>query len=139
MREVPMPYIKSNQSGIVVVVLLSFWFAPLWLLAALWAIQVVGLATQGKYNVFIQLAKPWLSVAGKEMQAQELARFNNALAVIFLSLAVLSFSLGWSVAGYVLAAMLLAAAGAALLGYCVGCTVYFQYKQLLARRRIKHS
>ncbi|MEK0313847.1 DUF4395 domain-containing protein [Cohnella sp. 56] len=139
MREVPMPYIKSNQSGIVVVVLLSFWFAPLWLLTALWAIQVVGLATQGKYNVFIRLAKPWLSVAGKETQAQELARFNNALAVIFLSLAAISFSLGWTVAGYAFTAMLLAAAGAALLGYCVGCTLYFQYKQFLARRRIKHS
>ncbi|SFB48508.1 protein of unknown function [Cohnella sp. OV330] len=139
MKEVPMPYIKSNQTGIVLFVVLSFFFAPLWLLAFLWLIEVAGLATGGKYNLFIRLAKPWLTTAGKETQAQELARFNNTLAVIFLSLAVLSFSLGWTVAGYAFAAMLLVAAGAALLGYCVGCTIYFQYKQFLARRRIRHS
>lgn len=139
MKEVPMPYIKSNQTGIVLFAVLSFFFAPLWLLAVLWLIEVVGLATGGKYNLFVRIAKPWLKTAGKETQALELARFNNALAVIFLSLAVLSFSLGWTVAGYAFAVMLLAAAGAALLGYCVGCTVYFQYKQFLARRRIRHS
>lgn len=139
MREIPIPYIKSNQSGIVLFVALSFLFVPLWLLGVLWLIQVVGLTTGGKYNLFIRLAKPWLKTAGKETQAQELARFNNALAVIFLSLAVISFSFGWTVAGYIFAVMLLMAAGAALLGYCVGCTVYYQYKQFLARRRIKHS
>ncbi|OBG86325.1 hypothetical protein A9X05_01870 [Mycobacterium sp. E3298] len=139
MKEIPMPYIKSNQTGIVLFAVLSFFYAPLWLLSILWLIEVVGLATGGKYNLFIRVAKPWLETAGKEAQAQELARFNNALAVGFLSLAVVSFSFGWTLAGYVFAAMLLAAAGAALLGYCVGCTVYFQYKQFLARRRIKHS
>ncbi|MFD2329378.1 DUF4395 domain-containing protein [Cohnella sp. GCM10020058] len=139
MKEVPMPYIKSNQTGIVLFAVLSFFFAPLWLLAILWLIEVVGLATGGKYNLFVRIAKPWLKTAGKETQALELARFNNTLAVIFLSLAVLSFSLGWTIAGYAFAVMLLAAAGAALLGYCIGCTVYFQYKQLLARRRIRHS
>lgn len=134
-----MPYIKSNQTGIVLFAVLSFFVAPLLVLAALWLIQVVGLATKGKYNLFIRIARPWLKTSGKETQAQELARFNNTLAVVFLSLAVLSFSLGWTFAGYAFAMMLLAAAGAALLGYCVGCTIYFQYKQLLARRRIKHS
>ncbi|MDG0811953.1 DUF4395 domain-containing protein [Cohnella rhizosphaerae] len=139
MKEVPMPYIKSNQTGIVLFAVLSFFFAPLWLLSLLWLIEVAGLATAGRYNLFIRLTKPWLKTAGKETQAQELARFNNSLAVIFLSLAVFCFSLGWTVAGYAFVAMLLAAAGAALLGYCVGCTIYFQYKQFLARRRIRHS
>lgn len=139
MKEVPMPYIKSNQTGIVLFVVLSFLVDSSWLLAILWLIEVVGLATGGRYNLFIRVAKPWLKTTGRETQARELARFNNTLAVIFLSLAVISFSLGWTVAGYAFAVMLLAAAGAALLGYCVGCTIYFQYKQFLARRRIRHS
>ncbi|MFC5650872.1 DUF4395 family protein [Paenibacillus solisilvae] len=66
----------------------------------------------------------------------ELQRFNNILAVIFLTLSLGAFALSWSVAGSVFALMLLAASGAALLGYCVGCTIYFQYKQFAARRRI---
>ena len=130
--EIPMPYIKANQAGIVLFVIASFLFTP-WILLALWLIQIVGLLTGGRFNLFVRAAKPWLKVAGKETQAAELARFNNSLAVIFLTLSVLSFALGWSVATYAFAAMLLAAAGAALLGYCIGCTIYYQFKQLRHR------
>ncbi|WP_091019771.1 MULTISPECIES: DUF4395 domain-containing protein [Paenibacillus] len=136
MREVPMRYVKANQVGIVLFVLLSFVFNPIVVLGALWSIQVVGLASSGKLNLFVQIGKAVLTGKGTEMQAVELQRFNNILAVLFLSLALISFSLGWVIAGYVFSVMLLAAASAALLGYCVGCTVYFWYKQLRAGRKI---
>ncbi|MCC3377621.1 DUF4395 domain-containing protein [Cohnella sp. REN36] len=139
MREIPLPYIKSNQAGIVLFVVLSFVLSQPWLLAALWLVQVVGLLTQGRGNVFVLIAKPFLNPEGKETQAAELTRFNNSLAVLFLTLSLLAFALGWNVVGYIFAAMLIAAAGAALLGYCVGCTIYFQYKQFKARRRITPS
>ncbi|NMI07568.1 DUF4395 domain-containing protein [Paenibacillus sp. SZ31] len=136
MREVPMRYVKANQVGIVLFVLLSFVFNPLVVLGVLWIIQVVGLASGGKLNLFVQIGKAVLTGKGAETQAVELQRFNNILAVLFLSLALISFSLGWVVAGYVFSVMLLGAASAALLGYCVGCTVYFWYKQLRAGRKI---
>ncbi|WP_340400502.1 DUF4395 domain-containing protein [Paenibacillus sp. FSL H8-0079] len=136
MREVPMRYVKANQVGIVLFVLLSFVFNPLVVLGVLWIIQVVGLASGGKLNLFVQIGKAVLTGKGTETQAVELQRFNNILAVLFLSLALISFSLGWVVAGYVFSVMLLGAASAALLGYCVGCTVYFWYKQLRAGRKI---
>ncbi|WP_145326203.1 DUF4395 domain-containing protein [Paenibacillus xylanexedens] len=136
MREVPMRYVKANQVGIVLFVLLSFVFNPIVVLGALWSIQVVGLASSGKLNLFVQIGKAVLTGEGTETQAVELQRFNNVLAVLFLSLALISFSLGWVAAGYVFSVMLLAAASAALLGYCVGCTVYFWYKQLRAGRKI---
>lgn len=136
MREVPMRYVKANQVGIVLFVLLSFVFNPIVVLGVLWIIQVVGLASGGKLNLFVQIGKAVLTGKGTETQAVELQRFNNILAVLFLSLALISFSLGWVAAGYVFSVMLLAAASAALLGYCVGCTVYFWYKQLRAGRKI---
>ncbi|MDT9721920.1 DUF4395 family protein [Paenibacillus sp. ClWae2A] len=136
MREVPMRYVKANQVGIVLFVLLSFVFNPLVVLGVLWVVQVVGLASSGKLNLFVQIGKVVLTGKGTETQAVELQRFNNILAVLFLSLALISFSLGWVGAGYVFSVMLLAAASAALLGYCVGCTVYFWYKQLRAGRKI---
>ncbi|WFR63073.1 DUF4395 domain-containing protein [Paenibacillus amylolyticus] len=136
MREVPMRYVKANQVGIVLFVLLSFVLNPLVVLGALWIIQVVGLASGGKLNLFVQIGKVVLTGKGTETQAVELQRFNNILAVLFLSLALISFSLVWVIAGYVFSVMLLAAASAALLGYCVGCTVYFWYKQLRAGRKI---
>ncbi|MEK4524549.1 DUF4395 domain-containing protein [Paenibacillus sp. FSL H8-0104] len=136
MREVPMRYVKANQVGIVLFVLLSFVFNPIVVLGLLWIIQVVGLASGGKFNLFVQIGKVVLTGKGTEAQAVELQRFNNILAVLFLSLALISFSLGWVAAGYAFSVMLLAAASAALLGYCVGCTVYFWYKQLRAGRKI---
>ncbi|APO43866.1 hypothetical protein BS614_07485 [Paenibacillus xylanexedens] len=136
MREVPMRYVKANQVGIVLFVLLSFVFNPLVVLGLLWIIQVVGLASGGKLNLFVQIGKAVLTGKGTLTQAVELQRFNNILAVLFLTLALISFSLGWVAAGYVFSVMLLAAASAALLGYCVGCTVYFWYKQMRAGRKI---
>ncbi|WP_433750591.1 DUF4395 domain-containing protein [Paenibacillus amylolyticus] len=136
MREVPMRYVKANQVGIVLFVLLSFVFNPIVVLGVLWIIQVVGLASGGKLNLFMQIGKAVLTGKGTETQAVELQRFNNILAVLFLTLALISFSLGWVAAGYVFSVMLLAAASTALLGYCVGCTVYFWYKQLRAGRKI---
>lgn len=112
------------------------WFNPIVVLGVLWSIQVVGLASGGKLNLFVQIGKAVLTGKGTDTQAVELQRFNNILAVLFLSLALISFSLGWVAAGYVFSVMLLAAASAALLGYCVGCTVYFWYKQLRAGRKI---
>ncbi|RUS43109.1 DUF4395 domain-containing protein [Cohnella sp. AR92] len=137
MRENPMPYIKANQTGIVVLLILTAVFRQPWLLAALWLIEVVGLATSGKWNLFVRIAKPFLRTEGRETQAEVLTRFNNSLAVLFLTLSLLFFALGWTAAGYVFAAFLFIAAGVALLGYCIGCTLYFQYKQL--KHRLSHS
>ncbi|MEC0247396.1 DUF4395 family protein [Paenibacillus chitinolyticus] len=131
-----MSYIKANQAGIVLFVALTFATRQPWLLGLLLAVQLAGLLL--RWNLFVQAAKPFLRTDG-ETQAAELQRFNNVLAVLFLLLSVLSFSVGWTAAGYVFAGMLLAAAGTALLGYCIGCTVYFQYKQFLARRRLNRS
>ncbi|MBB3130212.1 hypothetical protein FHS19_004917 [Paenibacillus rhizosphaerae] len=136
MKEIPEPYVKANQTGIVLFVILTAVFNQPYILLALWIIQVLGLLT-GK-NAFVLLAKPLLRVQGKPTQALELQRFNNVLAVLFLTLSLLFFALQLPVLGYIFAAMLFLAAFAALCGYCIGCTVYFQYKQFKARRRL-HS
>ncbi|MEO3946289.1 DUF4395 domain-containing protein [Gorillibacterium sp. CAU 1737] len=136
-RKIPVPYVKANQTGIVLFVIGAFAFQQPWVLAALWLIQVIGLASAGKANLFVRLAKPWLSIKGSRTEAYELQRFNNTLAVLFLTLSLLSFSFGLTLAGYLFATMLLAAAGAALAGYCIGCTIYFQYKRWKALRKVR--
>jgi hypothetical protein len=139
MREIPMRYVKANQTGIVLGVILSFLFSQPWILAALWLIQVVGLLTEGRINLFVAIAKLVLTGKGKETQAVELQRFNNILAILFLTLALISFALGWQIVGYAFSAMMLLAASAALLGYCIGCTIYFWFKQLRAGRGIRRT
>ncbi|MFC5528884.1 DUF4395 domain-containing protein [Cohnella yongneupensis] len=140
MREIPMRYVKANQLGMFLFVVAALALQEPWIIAVLWVIQVVGISTEGRLNPFVFLAKRLFSnKAVTETQAVELQRFNNTLAILFLTLSLISYALGWQIAGVAFAAMLLIAAGVALLGYCIGCTIYFQFKQLIARRRIKHS
>lgn len=139
MNEIPMPYIKANQAGIVLFTITALLLHQPWILAALWIIQVIGLWPGKQWNLFVRLAKPFLQTAGRETQAVELQRFNNTLAVSFLTLSLLSFALGWTVAANLFAGLLIAAAGVALLGYCIGCTMYYWYKQILARRKLRRT
>jgi hypothetical protein len=139
MREVPMRYVKANQTGIVISVVLSFLFQQPWILAALWAIQLLGLLTEGRFSLFVIIAKLVLKDKGQETQAVELQKFNNTLAVLFLTASLISFALDWQIAGYAFASMLLIAASVALLGYCIGCTIYFWFKQIRAGRGIRRS
>jgi hypothetical protein len=134
-KDVPIPYVKANQTGIVICIIAALALNQPWLIAALWVIQTAGLLTGGRWNLFVRAAAPFLNTAGRETQAAELQRFNNTLAVIFLTLSTVFLALGWTVAYFVFAAMLLIAAGAALLGKCIGCIIYYQYKQAIARRR----
>lgn len=137
MREIPMPYIKANQAGIVLFTVAALLLQQPWILVALWLIQVIGLWPGKQWNLFVQMAKPLLNTAAQETQAAELQRFNNILAVSFLTLSLLAFSVGWTIAANLFAGLLIAAAGAALLGYCIGCTMYYRYKQIVARRKLR--
>lgn len=139
MREVPLSFVKANQTGIVIFVSLAIAFQWPWLIVILWVIQVLGLAGGAKWNLFVTVLKRFFPRNRTETQALELTKFNNALAVLFLSISFLAFAVGWSLVGYLFAASLLLAASAALLGYCVGCTIYFQYKQVVSRHRMKRG
>lgn len=139
MNEIPLPYVKANQTGIVTFVIIAAIAQQPWLIALLWVIEAAGLAFGMKGNLFVRIAKPLLRkrIAGALTEARELTRFNNTLAVIFLSLAVLFFALQWTVAAYVMSGMLALAALGGLLGYCVGCFLFYQYKQLKNRIALK--
>lgn len=131
-NEIPIPYVRANQTGIVVVVLLAAITQQPILIAVLWAIEAAGLVFGQKANLFIKVAKPLLKryVAKASTEARELNRFNNTLAVIFLTVAVLFFALGWTTAAFISAGVLALAALGGILGYCVGCFLYYQYKML---------
>jgi hypothetical protein len=137
MKEVPIPYVRSNQVGIVTVIILAIALQQSWLIAALWIIQVLSLLLGPKANLFIIAARPFLSrfIVSSNTEAAELQRFNNSLGVGFLTLSLLSFLFGWNLAGYMITGMMGAAALSAILGYCIGCTIYYQYKQFRARKR----
>ncbi|MDQ1909147.1 DUF4395 domain-containing protein [Paenibacillus sp. GD4] len=134
--EIPLPYVRANQAGMVIIILLAIALQQPVLILALWAIQLISLWQGIRSNLIVQLAAPFLRnrIAGAPTEARELQRFNGAIAVILLTIANVCF---WyeesSVWGYVAAGMVALAAFIALCGFCVGCFLYYQFKRL--RRR----
>ncbi|MBH5318632.1 DUF4395 domain-containing protein [Paenibacillus sp. GSMTC-2017] len=136
MKEIPISYVRSNQVGIVSSLLVAIIFDLPWLIAALFIVLLIGLVFGPKGNLFIIAAKPFVQkfIANGSTEAIVLQRFNNLLGLTFLTISLLSFLLNWPIVGYVVAGIMGAAALAAILGYCIGCTIYFQFKQLRAKR-----
>ncbi|MCZ8515951.1 DUF4395 domain-containing protein [Paenibacillus filicis] len=133
MKEIPLPYVRTNQAGIVLLVLLAILLQQPVLIVVLWAIQVINLWQGVRSNVFVMLAAPFLrsKLAGAPTESRELQRFNNSIAVILLTLSILFFWLNaGSIAGYIFAGLVGAAALMAICGYCIGCTLYYQFKRL---------
>jgi hypothetical protein len=103
------------------------------LIVALWAIQVLGLWQGVRGNLNMLLASPLLKgrIAGAPTESRELQRFNNSIAVVLLTLSILSFWLrpeSWI--GYFFASLVAIAAFMAICGFCIGCFLYYQFKRL---------
>jgi hypothetical protein len=135
--EIPISYVKANQIGIVAFILLATIFMMPFFLILLWVIQISG-AIFGT-NLFIQLAKTFVKVEGKETQARELQRFNVTLGILFLTISLICFANHWVFAGYLFAWMLGIVALIALSGYCLGCTIYYQFKKFKALRKTNRN
>lgn len=139
MKEIPVPYVETNQFGIILLITLAIVLQQPLLLIILWIIQAAGLIFGPGANLFILISRPFLVIEGNETQAMELQRFNNVLGLIFLTASLASFALGFKLAGYLLAGAFAAAAFAALSGFCIGCVIYYQYKRFINRNRAKNT
>jgi hypothetical protein len=136
--DVPMPYVRANQVGIVVFILLSTILqSPNLFLVLLWVIQISG-SIFGS-NLFIQLGKMFVKVEGKETQAGELQRFNMTLGILFLTVSLLCFANSWNMAGYIISWIFGIVALIALCGYCLGCNLYYQFKRIKSMRQISKN
>ena len=65
---------------------------------------------------------------GAELEDPGLMRFNNSIAAVILGSAQIAFAFDADLIGYGLAAAVGLAALVALLGFCLGCFLYFQFK-----------
>ncbi len=132
--EVPMHWVRANQSGILVSIIVSVLTASPWVLTIPLFVQLCGRFFGVRKNAFVRLIAPMLPPSLKT-ESRVLLRFNNLLAIIFLVCILGSYSLGMIISAYVFTAMLTTAVVLALSGFCLGCFMYFQWKQFRARQR----
>ncbi len=132
---VPFPIVRLNRVVIVTCVLIALVTQQPLVLTALFLLllpaALFGRKASLIFAVGSRLFAKQNATAPKEDKRTQ--RFNNIIATVFLAVSNLAFLVGAPVVGWAFAIGVAAAATVALLGFCVGCFIYYQFK--LGKRR----
>ena len=133
-RSIPRPLVRTNQWFIFLSVVTALSTGQVWILAIPLVAGLLGLTFN--FNPVMRMAKLFLkkepSAYIPEDHAQQ--QFNQVIAVVCLSFGFISFLLDWNVAGYIFTVMVGLASFIAILGFCIGCFILYQWKQYTYRR-----
>jgi hypothetical protein len=138
MDEVPLHRVRGNQLGILISIIISVFTQQLWVLILPLAVQLISRRYGIRYNLFVRVFSPLFPTSTKT-ESRELLRFNNLLAILFLAVTLAAYAVNFPIVAYISLGMLTVAVVLALCGFCLGCFMYFQWKQFVARRRKKLS
>lgn len=138
LRTIPRPLVRTNQWFIVLSVLITWIFDQPLILAIPLTAGLMGLVFG--VNPIMRVAslflrKPSTAYIPEEWDQQQ---FNQVIAVSCLTIGFISFLVGWSIVAYIFTAMVALAALIAILGFCVGCFIRFQYQQFMNNRSLNH-
>lgn len=133
-RSIPRPLVKTNQWVIVISVLLTWISGKEWFLLIPFISGLLGLLFG--FNPVMKLAKLFLRKDPKAYIPEDYdqQQFNQKIAVSCLGLGFAGFWLGWTAVGYVFTILVALAAFVAILGFCVGCFIHYQWKMYTYRR-----
>ncbi|WP_210607898.1 DUF4395 domain-containing protein [Priestia flexa] len=123
---IPKPLVQFNQAFIVVCVILSF-FTTTWILLAPFIVGIITLLT--KQNPIMKIGKQFLrqEASSYPLEERDQQLFNQWITTICLGLSLLFFITNLPVISAAFSIMVLIAAGVALMGYCIGCTIRYRY------------
>ncbi|PFN99663.1 hypothetical protein COJ85_19300 [Bacillus sp. AFS076308] len=135
-RSIPRPLVKTNQWVIVLSVVLTWVSGIEWLLLIPLLSGLSGLLFG--FNPIMQLAKQFLKKDPKAYIPEdwEQQQFNQKIAVSCLAIGFISFWAGWNTLGYIFTILVAVAAFVAILGFCIGCFIHYQWRQYKYRRSI---
>lgn len=136
-RTVPRPLVRTNQWFIFLSVVITWISGQEWILAVPLIFGMLGLLVN--FNPIMRFAKLFLKKNPSDYIPEEHAQqqFNQVIAVVFLGLGLLSFLMNWNSAGYVFTLMVALASFIAILGFCIGCFIRFQWQQYRYRHSLK--
>lgn len=138
-RSIPRPLVRANQWTIFLSVILTWLTGQEWILAIPLVACLLGLFFN--FNPVMRLAKLFLKKKPSEYIPEDATqqKFNSLIAIACLGLGLISFLLNWTVTGYIFTVMVGVASFVAILGFCVGCFIFFQWKQFSYRRSLKQG
>jgi hypothetical protein len=132
---IPRPLVRANQWFIIISVLATWISGQSWFLALPLVFGILGIFFD--FNPIMKIGRYFLkkhpSAYIPEDKGQQ--KFNQCIAVICLTIGLVSYLANWSIVAYVFTAMVALAAFIAILGFCIGCFVRYQW----VLYRSKHS
>lgn len=135
---IPKPLVQVNQWFLVLSTAIALIFFN-YLLFIPFIVGVVTLTT--KRNPVIAFAARFLKKTNKfypqEDKNQQL--FNQAIATTCLAISIIAFYFELTFIGYLFSVMVILAAGIALMGYCIGCTIRYRYMMWKYRRQNQNT
>jgi len=134
MKTIPKPLVMANQWTIVSTVIIALLTQTVWILLIPLIANLSSLLTG--FHPILTVVKRFLVKPANQYIQEDYAqlRFNQWLAVGFLFIATVSFLLNWTILFNIATMMVGIAALIAIMGFCVGCFVRFQYQQWSYRR-----
>lgn len=135
MKTIPKPLVMVNQWTIVLSVIIALTTQVGWILLIPLIANLSSLLTG--FHPILVIAKRFLSKPASQYIQEDYAqlRFNQWLAVGFLSIASVSSLLNWSLLFNISSIMVGLAALIAILGFCIGCFFRYQYQKWSYRRK----
>ena len=136
-QSIPRPLVRANQWTIFISVIVTWLTGQESILAIPLVANVMGLLFN--FNPIMKVAKFFLIKEGKKYIPEDITqqKFNSCIAIFFLVGGFISFLIGWNVVGYIFTAMVAVASFIAILGFCIGCFIFFQINQFKYRRSLK--
>lgn len=136
MNTIPRPLVRLNQTFVATNAILYLLTSHLvFLLLPI----IIGLTSVlVNYNPLFVIGKKFLKKPMfdyiQEDKAQQ--RFNQILALSMFSLAFISFIIDQMLLSYIFAIMVFLASTIALMGFCIGCFIHYQYHMWKYRRSL---
>lgn len=132
---IPRPLVRVNQWIILLCAISAMVFQLSWFLAIPLLANLLGLIFN--FNPFMKLARLFLQKNPSAYIPEDVTqqKFNSTIAIICLTLGLIGFLTGFSIIGYLFTIMVALASGIAILGFCIGCFLFFQINQF--KHRIK--
>jgi hypothetical protein len=129
-KGVPFPIVTLNRAVLTFGVLVALLTQQIWITTILFLI-ILPTTLFGKrfslvYYIGNILFKKQIQIS--QYEDAGLQRFNNTIATTLLGFSQISFLAGQSILGWIFASMVMLASGVALLGFCIGCFLYYQFK-----------
>ncbi len=138
-KSIPRPLVRTNQWFIVIAVIATWLTNQYWILALPLATGLTGIVFG--VNPIMRLAKLFLRKPANQYipEDRDQQKFNQIIAVACLGLGLIGYIIHFKIMAYGFTIMVALAAFIAILGFCVGCFIRYQWLQYRHRHKMKLS